>query len=256
MEIIEIIFRYFWYELFFVLLGIVLVYHSRVKFYPYTPRNISDSVPEDFETYFQFSEEAFFDLDWIRLGTFHCTHPKEQTVIIARFYCSPDYNHAAMLAQCIPSEGDALYLTEFYSELSPCGSILTNNNPYPDSLAHPNDKFVFKFPSISYVNILHAYHLDFCQVAQSKSFTLKKFKPECLEDYLYYVFKRDYEYQVKKGRMKRVGENAYSWTLCGAVLAAPKQAIHLLYGSLFSFYRPKQEKMIKRMKRRLAKIKQ
>ncbi len=113
MEIITTFLSYFWYELFFALLAIALVYLSRMKFYLYTPHNISDSVPEDFETYFQYSEEAFFELDWIRLGTFHCTHPKEENIIIARFFCSPDYNHAAMLSKFKSSDGDALYITEF-----------------------------------------------------------------------------------------------------------------------------------------------
>jgi len=232
------------------------VYHSLLKFYPYTPRNISESVPEDFETHFQSSEEAFFDLDWIRLGTFHCTHPKEDNIIIARYFCSPDYNHTAMLAQCTPTVGDILYITEFYSELSPCGSILTNNNPYPNSMAHPNTKFIFKFPSIRSVNILHGYHLDFCQAAQLESFKFKKVRPECLEEDIYNIYKRDYEFQVEKGRMKKVDETAYTWTLRGVVLATPIQVIHSLYSFLFSFYRPRQATLIRRLKRKLARIQQ
>ena len=244
MEIITTIFSYFWYELFFVLLGISLVYQSRMKFHAYKPHNISDSVPEDFETSIQSSEEAFYDLDWTCLGTFHCTHPKEQNVIIARFFCSPDYYHGAM------------YMTEFCTQLSPFGSILTNNNPYPESMVYPASRLIFKFPSIDYVNILHTYHLDFCQIAQSECFTLKRIEPESFEEFLYHISTRDYEYQVNRGRMKRVGDGVYSWTLRGAILAVPMQAIYLLYSFLFTFYRPKRKKMIKRLKRKLAKIKE
>lgn len=253
MEIITTFLSYFWYELFFVLLIIVLVYLSRMKGYLYTPHNISDSVPEDFETYYQSSEEAFYELDWIRLGTFHCTHPKEENIIIARFFCSPDYNHAAMLSECKLPIGDSLYITEFSSDLSPCGSICTNNNPYPGSIAY-YDKFIFKFPSINSVKVLHDYHLDFCQAAQAESFSLKKMKPECLEERLHEEFKKDYEYQVKKGRMKRVDGNAYTWTLRGVILGVPMQVIHFFYSFLFRLYRPKQATLIKRMKRKLAKI--
>lgn len=256
MEIITKLLSYFWYEIFFVVIGIVVVYRSFQKFYPYIPNNISDSVPQDFEDYFQSHEEVLFNLDWICLGIFNCTHPKNQNIIIARFFCSPNSDHAAMLAQCKAADGNIEYIIEFCSELSPCGSISTNNNPYPDSIAHQKTKFIFKFPWISSVNILHDYHLSFCQAAQSESFTLKKFKPEGLEDYIYNIFKRDYEFQVKKGRMKKVDESVYAWTIRGVILAVPIQAIYFLHSYLFRLYRPKQTTLIERMRKKLAKIRQ
>jgi hypothetical protein len=256
MEIITTIFSYFWVEILFTLYGIALIYLSRMRFYPYAPHDIYDNVPEDFETYFQLSEQAFYDLNWIRLGTFHCTHPKEENVIVSRFFCSADYNHAAMLAQCTATDGHVIYITEFCSELFPSGYILTNSNPYPASMAYPNSKIVFRFPSVNDVNILHRHHLEFCEVAQSESFMLKKLKPECLQGYIYQAYIRDFEYQVKKGRMKKIEDNVYSWTLIGTILAVPMQAIYFLHSFLFSFKRPNKEKMIKRLKKKLAKVQQ
>lgn len=103
---------------------------------------------------------------------------------------------------------------------------------------------------------MHEYHLDFCQAAQSESFEFKKLDPKDLEEYIYYLFKRDFELQVKNGRMRKIEENCYGLTFRGVIVSVPMQALYFLYNNLFKFYRPKQTALIERMKKKLAKIRQ
>ncbi|MHC4637664.1 MAG: hypothetical protein ACYTBV_09215 [Planctomycetota bacterium] len=250
--IVEKLLEYFWLDVFFMLYGIAVVFFSFSKKYAFVPESIAGNLPERFANFIANNEDILLEQYWIRLGSFRCSSPKEDVAIFANFYSSPDYLHHAVLAEA-ESSIEVFHFIEFCSCLYPTGSICTNNMPYPDAIATRPEKVMVKLPLKNLIE-LYEIHKEFCERAESKLMTFKKQEPEYLEQFVYDSFRKDYEYQVSKKRMKRNKDGSYSFTFLGSVLAVPLQVIYFLHGYLAKFYSPSHNRILKKVDRKLGRI--
>jgi len=246
------LFENLWLVIVFILCAIVVVFSLFPKKYAFVPESIAGKLPERFAKFIAINEDYLFEQYWIRLGSFRCLSPKEDVTILANFYSSPDYLHHAVLAEA-ESSTEVFHFIEFCSCLYPTGSICTNNMPYPDAIATRPEKVMVKLPSKNLVE-LYELHKEFCKMAESKLMTFKKQEPEDLEQFVYDSFRKDYEYQVSKKRLKRNKDGSYCFTLLGSILAVPLHAIYFLHESLFKFYTPSHNRILKKVDRKLGRI--
>lgn len=172
-----------------------------------------------------------------------------------RAYISRDLLCGALLADMTVGKEKTTVL-EFGSDLSPAGSILTNNFALPSVYSYRIQDMKASVPWKLTADEIFALHKAMCQVALDEEFTLKSIYATGFAERLSADMRKENDYQVERGRLRRVGKNRYRMTLLGALIGAPLIWYNMAYGGMFAWYKPQDSYFCWKLRRRLRRYKQ
>jgi len=143
---------------------------------------------------------------------------------------------------------------EFSTRLTPSGSVTTNNSHDPLTFYRPPEKIAVCAHWKQGFAELFQLHQSLCEAAGESGFTPRKFEPDNFRALLDAWLREDFEAQVRTGRMRRVGENAYRFTLKGAAITTPVVWWFMSYGFILRRLRPGDKTLVTRARRRFARL--
>ena len=244
------IFDHLWFELLLLAVGITAVFLAftthrvprlDVLSHP-SPPGANPSPRDEYERELQ-------TLGFHHLGDYDSTMTSSISMIL-RAYASPDMFSAVIILD-IKTTDAAFTKLEFSTLLKPCGSISTNNYDQPSVFSYATEKIVINAPWKKNATELRDLHFLLVEAAKECSFYPVAIHPGEFADRVREVIRRDFERQVEKGRMKRVGTDQYRLTLLGSLLATPKVWFRMSYGILVIWFRPSDEALQRKTYRRL-----
>ena len=154
-----------------------------------------------------------------------------------RAYISPDGFHCASFIDVVRRE-EKTSILEFSSGLEPSGSITTSLSSFQRIFAHPPDKLLVQVPWMNTSGEVFQLHDALCQAALKEGYRYKDVTRLKLPELIRANSRAEMEYQVQRGRYRRVGEDRYRMTFLGAVIAVPLVWYNMCYGFLFRWYHP------------------
>jgi acetyl esterase/lipase len=194
------------------------------------------------------------ELGFIYLGDFDVTMVAQTSARI-RAYVNADSLCAAILID-ITSGNSKKTVLEFCTRLHPSGSITTTNDSNPSIISYQPDKMKVNVPWKRTAADIYELHRSLCLTAQDEKFTPAVFQPADFAESLRNDTLKDYEYQVKSHRLRRVAEGQYRLTLLEAIIAAPLLWYQMTYGRLFFWYKLPDGFFSRKLRRRLSRFKQ
>jgi hypothetical protein len=174
-------------------------------------------------------------LEFRYVGDFDVTSIRQVSSRV-RAYVSRDLFFAAILVDMTTTEGKTTVL-EFVSELNPAGGITTNNFSLPSVYSRRPGNMRASVPWKTTAKDVFALHMALCQVARDEKLGLQSIYVTGFAERLRDDMRKENEYQVEMGRLRRAGKDKYRMTLRGAIIAAPLVWYCRAYGGLFSWYK-------------------
>ena len=171
-----------------------------------------------------------------------------------RAYISQDRLCEAILID-IASGQNMKTILEFGTRLYPSGSITTTNDSNPSIISYQPDKMKVNVPWKRTAADIYELHRSLCLTAQDETFTPAMLQPADFAESLRNDTLKDYEYQVKSHRLRRVAEGQYRLTLLESIIAAPLLWYQMAYGRLFPWYTPPDSFFCRKLRRRLRRFK-
>ena len=171
-----------------------------------------------------------------------------------RAYISQDRLCEAILID-IASGQNMKTILEFGTRLYPSGSITTTNDSNPSIISYQPDKMKVNVPWKRTAADIYELHRSLCLTAQDETFTPAVLQPADFAESLRNDTLKDYEYQVKSHRLRRVAEGQYRLTLLESIIAAPLLWYQMAYGRLFPWYTPPDSFFYRKLRRRLRRFK-
>jgi hypothetical protein len=171
-----------------------------------------------------------------------------------RAYISQDRLCEAILID-IASGQNMKTILEFGTRLYPSGSITTTNDSNPSIISYQPDKMKVNVPWKRTAADIYELHRSLCLTAQDETFTPAVLQPADFAESLRNDTLKDYEYQVKSHRLRRVAEGQYRLTLLESIIAAPLLWYQMAYGRLFPWYTPPDSFFCRKLRRRLRRFK-
>jgi monoterpene epsilon-lactone hydrolase len=224
------------WEIAVVLLVITVVFASAKRITvptvtPLTDQSGSEQAPEPRDSL----EAQVQGLGFLYMGDFDVTMIARTSARL-RVYVDADSLCEAILID-ITSGQNRKTILEFCSRLYPSGSITTTTDSNPNIIAYQPDKMRANVPWKRTAAEVFALHQSLCRTALDEKFTPAAIYPLGFAESLRNDTLKDYEYQVKAHRLRRVAEGQYRLTLLEAIIAAPLLWYQMAYGRLFFWYK-------------------
>lgn len=198
-------------------------------------------------------EAQLQDLGFLYIGDFDIKMMARTSARI-RAYISQDRLCEAILIDITSGENRKTIL-EFGTRLYPSGSITTTNDSTPSIISYQPDKMKVNVPWKRTASDIYELHRSLCLTAQDETFTPAVLQPADFAESLRNDTLKDYEYQVKSHRLRRVAEGQYRLTLLESIIAAPLLWYQMAYGRLFPWYTPPDSFFYRKLRRRLRRFK-
>jgi hypothetical protein len=254
MDLFGRIFNWFWIELVVVVWAVVSACFWFKKTYLPKPIRVEDSeLPENFLEWTTSHEHIFRNIGFSPVGNYDCSIIDSQKVLM-RFFISSDRRHLAMLCETSQEGITPERHIQFCTQFKPYGRISTNNSPYPNFISMPKTDITIKLHWIKDFKKIYEQHIFFCEAVDSVLFKPVEQKTNAFEQYIYDILKREYIFQVKKKRMKRVEENVYALTIWGAIVGVPLFALYFLHSYIFRLYKPDKNKIAKKIRTKFKRM--
>lgn len=170
-----------------------------------------------------------------------------------RAYCDPDRHAAAVLLDMI-SENKTTTVLQFGTRLHPSGSIVTSNSPFPSIYARPPGKMQARVPWKNTAAEVFRLHQLLCRTARDEHFEAETVHAAAFAEIVRKEERRECEYQVELGRLRKVAEDQYRQTLLGVIIAVPLLWWQMCYGSMFSWVKMPDGFFCWKLRRRLGSI--
>jgi hypothetical protein len=196
-------------------------------------------------------EAGLINLGYEHVGDYDAS-ATDQVEMKIQVYLSPDRLCTAVIAN-VKSAAQTFSLVEFNTDLSPHGNITTSGSKYPNTFYYPPDKMVAKVPWKTSVAEMAALHTLLCETAREDQFVPVRMDPGRIRECVVAEMRRDYEYQVKCGRMTEVSPDVYRSTLKGTFIAVPLIWSKMVHGFIHNLYHPSNETFCRRLRGRLKK---
>ena len=191
-------------------------------------------------------------LGFLYMGDFDVGMIAQASVRI-RAYISQDHLCEAILID-ITSGQNRKTILEFCSRLYPSGSITTTNDSNPSIISYQPDKMKVNVPWKRTAADIYELHRSLCLTAQDETFTPAVLQPADFAESLRNDTLKDYEYQVKSHRLRRVAEGQYRLTLLESIIAAPLLWYQMAYGRLFFWYKLPDSFFHRKLRKRLNRF--
>ena len=216
---------------------------------PLTDQSGSTQAPEPRDM----MEAQVQELGFLYMGDFDVGLIAQASARI-RAYISQDHLCEAILIDITFGQNRKTIL-EFCSRLYPSGSITTTNDSNPSIISYQPDKMKVNVPWKRTAADIYELHRSLCLTAQDETFTPAVLQPADFAESLRNDTLKDYEYQVKSHRLRRVAEGQYRLTLLESIIAAPLLWYQMAYGRLFPWYTPPDSFFCRKLRRRLRRFK-
>ena len=171
-----------------------------------------------------------------------------------RAYISQDSLCEAILID-ITSGQNRKTIMEFCTRLYPSGSITITNDSNPSIIAYQPDKMKVNVPWKRTAADIYELHRSLCLTAGDEKFTPAVLQPADFAESLRNDTLKDYEYQVKLHRLRRVAEGQYRLTLLESIIAAPLLWYQMAYGHLFFQHALPDDLFHRSLRKRLRRFK-
>lgn len=181
-------------------------------------------------------EKELQALEFRYVGDYDVAMMKGATATM-RVYLAPDGLACAGIYEIVMGEMKAGAL-DISSELDPSGSITTTLASNQSIYARPPDKLMAKVPWMTTSGEVYELHRVLCEQAQKEGYQIKDLSRITLVDNIRKSLRDEMEYQVERGRYKRVAEDEYRMTILGAAIAVPLIWYRMCFGALLGWYRP------------------
>ncbi|MFA5374190.1 MAG: alpha/beta hydrolase [Dehalococcoidia bacterium] len=215
---------------------------------PLTDQGGSAQAPEPRDTL----EAQVQELGFRHIGDFDVTI-MAQTSVRIRTYVDADSLCAAILID-ITSDNSKKTVLEFCTKLHPSGSITTTTDSNPNIIAYQLDKMRVNVPWKKTAADVFELHQSLCRTALDAKFTPAAIYSTSFAESLTDDTRKDYEYQVKSHRLRRVAEGRYRLTLLEAIIAAPLLWYQMAYGRLFFWYKLPDGFFHRKLRKRLHRF--
>jgi monoterpene epsilon-lactone hydrolase len=215
---------------------------------PLTNQSGSSQAPEPRDV----TEAQVQGLGFFYMGDFDVKMVAKTSARI-RAYISQDSLCEAVFID-ITSGQNRKTILEFCSRLYPSGSITTTTDSNPTIISYQPDKMRANVPWKRTAAEVFALHQSLCRTALDEKFTPAAIYPSSFAESLIDNTLKDYEYQVKAHRLRRVAEGQYRLTLLEAIIAAPLLWYQMAYGRLFFWYKLPNSFFHRRLRRRLHRF--
>jgi hypothetical protein len=150
------------------------------------------------------------------------------------------------------STTQSVSVVEFSTEFRPEANVTTNNSSQPGIFRYPPTKTVTRAPWKRSVRSLYELHKSLYAVAVSHRLEPVDLRQRDFAELVRDGARRDNEYQVAAGHMRRVNQNTYALTLKGVILAVPVIWLNMAHGLLSSFRRS-DDSLRQRLRKRLQR---